>query len=215
MPNNKGKARFTISISKELASRIDDIIDGSRIRNRSHAIETLINDSLEIVQARQAVILAGGEQAVKRIPAILHILPVLQKAGIQEIFIAVGFLGDKVRQSVGSWEGRGLKIQYIESNLGTGGALLELKGKIKKTFLVVNIFNPVEINLKNLLKFHRDHQPLATIATRSLKELNGIYVMEPKVFSYIPAGFCMLEETVFHELTKQGKLLSYPILGDI
>jgi len=38
--------------------------------------------------------------------------------------------------------------------------------------------------------------------------------MEPKLFSFIPPGFCMLEETVFHEMTKQGKLLPYPILKD-
>ena len=106
------------------------------------------------------------------------------------------------------------KIEYIETQMGTGGALTALKSKLKKTFIVVNINQPVTINLKTLLKFHRDHAPLATIATRSLRELQGIYVLEPKVFNQIPPGFCMLEDTVFHELTKQGKLLSYPILGE-
>ena len=69
-------------------------------------------------------------------------------------------------------------------------------------------------DIKNLLKFHREHAPLVTIATQSLRELSGVYVMEPKVFSYIPSGFCMLEESVFHEMTKQGKLLPYPILTE-
>lgn len=214
MGNNNERARFTISISKELAHRIDEIIDGVKIRNRSHAIETLINDSLELIQVRRAVILAGGENAHKRVPAIVSILPILQKYGIQEVYVALGYLGDRVKAALEKDIHPGIKIEYIETQMGTGGALTVLKNKLKKTFIVVNINQPVTINLKTLLKFHRDHSPIATIATRSLRELQGIYVLEPKVFNQIPPGFCMLEDTVFHELTKQGKLLSYPILGE-
>jgi NDP-sugar pyrophosphorylase family protein/predicted transcriptional regulator len=214
MAQTPARVRVTISLTRELAERIDEFIDGVRIRNRSHAIETLVNDSLELVQVRHAVIMAGGEQALKRIPAIRRILITLQKYGIQEVFVLVGYLGHRVREEIGEGEKIGLKIQYLESQLGTGGALLTLKAKLRRTFLVVNIHQPVSVDVKNLLKFHRDHQPTVTVATRSLRELHGVYVMEPKVFQSIPNGFCMLEDTVFHELTKQGKLLSYPILEE-
>ena len=206
------RVRITISLSKDLAAKIDETIDGIRIRNRSHAIESLISDSLELTPVKQAVILAGGSQAMKRIPAIQHILTTLRQYGITEITIAVGYLGDKIRQEIGTGQDKGMQIQYAESDLGTGGALLQLKNKLKRTFLVVNIEHPVEINLKMLFKFHRDHQPLVTIATQSLRELSGIYLMDPKVFHAIPPGFCMLEDSIFDELTRQGKLLSYPIL---
>lgn len=208
----KDRVRITISLSRELANRIDEIVDGVKIRNRSHAIETLVTDSLDLVQVKQAVILAGGDQALRRVPAIVAMLQTLKQYGIFEVVIAVGYLGDKIRQALECEEEQGMSIQYIESDLGTGGALMQLKGKLKRTFLVINIDQPVEIDLKNLLKFHREHQPVVTIATRSLRELSGVYVIEPKIFASIPAGFCMLEDTVFHELTKQGKLLSYPIL---
>ncbi|MCC2631584.1 MAG: hypothetical protein K0S20_283 [Patescibacteria group bacterium] len=210
----KDRVRVTISLSKEIADQIDQTIDGVKIRNRSHAIETLVTDSLDLVQVKHAVILIGGEQAIKRVPAVLSMLKTLKQFGIFNVIIAVGFLGDKIRKEIGTGEKHGLSIDYIESELGTGGAILQLKSKLKQTFLVINIDQPVEIDLKNLLKFHRSHGPLITIATRSLRELSGVYAMEPKIFSAIPEGFCMLEDTVFHDMTRQGKLLSYPILTD-
>ena len=206
------RVRVTISLSKELAVKIDEIIDGVKIRNRSHAIETLVTDSLELVPVKQAVILAGGSMAIAKIPAIKKMIGTLLQYGIFDITIAVGYLGEDIKREIGVGDDHGLRIHYVESDLGTGGALLSLKSKIKRTFLVINIDQPVEINLKMLFKFHRDHQPTVTIATRSLRELSGVYVMEPKIFSAITPGFCMLEETIFDDLTRQGKLLSYPIL---
>ncbi len=35
-----------------------------------------------------------------------------------------------------------MKIEYTESELGTGGALMQLKPKLKRTFLVINIDQP-------------------------------------------------------------------------
>lgn len=209
MPHDR--VRVTISLAKELADQIDELVDGMKIRNRSHAIETLVTESLDLLQVKQAVILAGGEQAVDRIPAIEKMLSLLKQQGIFDIIMAVGFLGDSIKQRFGDGEDRGQRISYIESELGTGGAILQLKGKIKRTFLVINVDQAFAIDLKNLLRFHREHQPLVTVATLSLKELSGLYVMEPKVFNLIPSGFCMLEDTVFHEIARQGKLLSYPV----
>jgi len=209
-----GRVRVTISLTRDIATLIDETVDGVRIRNRSHAIETLVTESLHITQVRYAVILAGGDQALKRIPAIQHILRTFTENGIYEVTIAVGYLGEQIKQRLGTGEEYGLHITYLQTELGTGGALLQLKSQLKHTFLVANIDRPVEVDIKNLVKFHREHGPIVTIATRSLTELSGIYIMEPKLFQFIPPGFCMLEDTVFHEMTKQGKLLPYPILKD-
>lgn len=206
------RVRITISLSKEVADRIDDTVDGIRIRNRSHAVETLVTESLQISQVRHAVILAGGEHATRRVPAIRRMLQTLAHAGIFDVTIAVGFLGDKIRQEIGTGSDNGIRISYHQTELGTGGALAELKDELKQTFLVVNLSEPVDVDLRNLIKFHREHNPVVTLASKSLGDLAGIYVVEPKIFATIPSGFCMLEDTVFPELTKQGKLLPYPVL---
>ena len=214
MPSTPPRVRFTISLAKEVAEHIDELIDGVKIRNRSHAIETLVSESLNMAHVQQAVIMAGGENIHKKLPALKAALQTLQNYGIFEVIMAVGFLGEQVKQAFGNGEQFGIRINYVQSELGTGGSLLQLRHKLKRTFLVINVERPVQVNLKNLLRFHREHQPFATIATTSLRDLSGIYVFEPKVLSYIPEGFCMLEDSVFHELTKQGKLLPYPILTE-
>lgn len=208
------RIRVTVSLSKELLDVIDEQIDGLRVRNRSHAVESLLTDSLQVAQVREAVILAGGEHAPKRLNAIEHILKTLREYGIFEVTIAVGYLGDTIRKHLGDGRELGMSIMYAQSDLGTAGALYQLRSKLKSTFFVVNIDRPVEVDLKNLVKFHREHAPQVTIATKSLRDLLGVYVMEPRVLQSIPKGFCMLEETVFHNLTKQGKLLAYPVLTD-
>ncbi|HSI20250.1 MAG TPA: hypothetical protein VLA04_00875 [Verrucomicrobiae bacterium] len=206
------RVRITISLSKEVAERIDETVDGIRIRNRSHAVESLVTESLQISQVRQAVILAGGEHAVRRLPAIRRILQTLCRSGIFDLIVALGYQGDKIRQELGTGSEYGVRITYHQTELGTGGALSELKEHFKQTFIVVNIAEPVDLDLRNIIKFHREHNPVVTLASRSLTDLTGVYIMEPKIFATIPHEFCMLEDTVFPELTKQGKLLPYPVL---
>jgi len=214
MPQPTDRVRVTITLSREIAGKVDELVDGVRIRNRSHAIESLISDSLDLAEVRQAVILAGGDRTMERIPAIRRALQTLQQHGVFAIIMAVGYLGEQIRQEFGDGSQYGVSLTYSESELGTGGALLQLKSQLKRTFLIVNIDQPVDVDLRNLLKFHAAHQPVVTIATKSLRELGGIYVAEPKLFQAIPPGFCMLEDTVFDELTRQGNLLFYPILTD-
>lgn len=206
------RSRITISIDKDLVKEIDRRIDGMHIRNRSHAIETLLSESLSLSTIKTAVILAGGDKAVKKVPAIIHSLAVLRKFGIFKVIIAVGYLGNEIKDQIEQTDIRGQKIEYHRSGNGTGGSLYELKTKLKKAFFVVNVDKETDANLKNLIRFHNEHKPIATIATHSLRDLNGFYIFEPNVFDYIPRGFSSLEDDVFVKLTKEGKLLSYPVL---
>jgi Arc/MetJ-type ribon-helix-helix transcriptional regulator len=103
------RVRITISLSKEVADRIDETVDGIRIRNRSHAVETLVTESLQISQVKHAVILAGGEHATRRLPAIRHMLQTLARAGIFEVCVAVGYLGDKIRHDLGAGTEHGVQ----------------------------------------------------------------------------------------------------------
>ncbi len=57
------RVRITISISQDVAKEVDNRIDGTHIRNRSHAIESLLSESLQLSSIKTAVILAGGKDA--------------------------------------------------------------------------------------------------------------------------------------------------------
>jgi len=207
------RERITISIKKEVLEKIDQRIDGIKMRNRSHAIESLISDSLGIAKIESAIIMAGGKGALRLIPTIENAIKTLKNYGLKDITIAIGFLGEKIKQEIGNGEKYDVKISYIEGGEGTAGALGLLKNKYKKTFLVVNLDQSIELNIVNLVDFHFNHQPLATVASNDSKLLKGFYLLEPEIFNYIPKGFSMLEEDVFPKLITEGKLLIFPIIN--
>jgi NDP-sugar pyrophosphorylase family protein len=41
----------------------------------------------------------------------------------------------------------------------------------------------------------------------------GLYIMDPKIISYIPEGFCMVEKEVFPRLAAEGNLYGYKFMG--
>ena len=99
--NIMNRERVTISIKKELLGAIDKKIDGVRMRNRSHAIESILSDYLGINSIKDVIIMAGGEDAYKNIEAIKKIIIKLKQFGIEQIIIALGFLGDKIKNEIG------------------------------------------------------------------------------------------------------------------
>lgn len=207
------RVRITISIGEELAKEVDRLVDGTHVRNRSHAIESMLAENLHLNTIKSAVILAGGDRATKRIPAIIDCIKQLRVFGITQIIVAVGYLGNEIKEALSKHDAD-QQIEYVQSTNGTGGAIYELKSKLKKPFLVVNIHQPTAVDWESLIRFHNSHRPVATIATKSLRDLNGIYLFEPSVFDYIQKGFSSLEDDVFVTLTKEGKLLSYPVLTE-
>lgn len=206
------RERITISIREDLLQKIDQRIDGVKMRNRSHAIELLVSESLGLSQISYAVIMAGGKGAPKLIPIIKEVIKSLKRFGFESATIAVGYLGDKVKSSLGDGRKYGLKLNYIEGGEGTAGALLPLKNQVGKTFIVINVSEFININIKSFVDFHRQHLAIATVATKDVNSLSGYYILEPDIFNYIPDGFSMLEEDVFPKLANENKLIFYPLI---
>lgn len=207
------RERISISIKKDLLKTIDRQVDGVTIRNRSHAIESLVSQSLGISNINDAIVMAGGDNAAESIHAIKKSIVGLKTLGISEIIVALGYLGDKIKKGLGNGAELGVKISYLEGSEGSGGALSLLRNALKKTFIVVNIDDDNEINYKELLEYHLASHKTVTIATDNIKSLKGIYVLEPAVLQYLPNGFSMLEEDIFPKLLKENKVSIYPILN--
>ncbi|MBI4163087.1 MAG: ribbon-helix-helix protein, CopG family, partial [Candidatus Aenigmarchaeota archaeon] len=53
--------RVTITIKKDLLKRVDRLVDGEVVKNRSHAVEQLIQRSLSKADVDTALIMAGGD----------------------------------------------------------------------------------------------------------------------------------------------------------
>ena len=73
-------------------------------------------------------------------PFIVHQLGYLREQGISQVVLCVGYLGDMIRDVVGSGASLGLKVIYSEDGpklLGTGGALAKAVDLLGDHFFVL------------------------------------------------------------------------------
>jgi NDP-sugar pyrophosphorylase family protein len=181
------RQRLTITLGDDTLSKVDTFIDGTRIRNRSHAIEYLIQKTL-IPKVSQAVILTGGKGLNMRPftfempkgllpvggkPILEHVLELLRKYEIRDVIFSTGHLGDKIKDHFGEGKKFGVKISYVQENepAGTAGALTFVKKHIVgDTFIVFHGDILIDINLSDLITFHKEQGTLGTIALTSVAD---------------------------------------------
>jgi len=179
--------RLTITLRRDLLRHIDRLIDGTKVRNRSHAIEYLLTKALTPKIIR-AVILAGGEGVklrpltyeipkpmipVHSRPLMEYTVTLLKESGVEKILIAMGEKDSTIREHFGNGDRFGIEILYSEETepLGTAGPLREAKNFIKQEpFYLIYGDILAEIELEDMYQFHRRHQSLATMALTSVME---------------------------------------------
>lgn len=179
------RERLTITLKKSILAKVDNYIDGTKIRNRSHAIEYLIAKSLT-PKISQAVILAGGKGLHMRPftfempkglfpvggkPILEHLIEMLRQHEVRDIIFCLGHLGGKIKDHFGNGNKFGVKISYIfeEKPACTGGALaLSKKCITSETFLVIHGDILIDINLPDLILFHKEQKTIGTLAITSV-----------------------------------------------
>jgi NDP-sugar pyrophosphorylase family protein len=172
---------------KDLVKKIDSLVDGTRIRNRSHALEFAVNSYFS-PKISKALILAGGKGVkmrpltyelpkamlpVKGKPILEYTIEQLKKNDVREIIIACGPLSAKIKDYFGDGSRFSVKISYIDekSNMGTGGALkkaLPILGS--EPFIMIWGDVLAEIDLADMIDFHMEESPLMTVALTSVAD---------------------------------------------
>lgn len=182
------KIRLTITLDEKLLKRLDHTIDGSKIRNRSHAIEFFLTSSL-LPRSTKVLILAGGEGVKFRPltyelpkslipihgkPLLEHTLTALRNQGLAEVYISIGHLGQKIRDHFGDGRRFGVNIHYLEQSrkkLGTAQPLVEAKAYFSDNpFLVIYGDVLTKLNFLDLLDFHNNSRCIATMALASVEK---------------------------------------------
>jgi NDP-sugar pyrophosphorylase family protein len=188
------KDKITITINKKTLEKIDKIIDGVNVPNRSIAIEEIVKEHFEPVKSKIAFILAGGSgtrlrpftyeipkpmMPVNGRPILEHIIEQLKKADFLDIIISVGYLGSKIHEYFGDGSKFGVRIRYSDTSLlDTGGAIKKSQNLFHDDFIVVNGDNLFDFNLNKIYEFHRKNKPLATIALVSQDDVSQFGVVE-------------------------------------
>lgn len=100
-------------------------------------------------------------------PFLDYLLRWLRSEGVKEVIFCVGYKRTHIQRYVGKGHKWGLRVAYsIEKKLlGTGGAVKNAEPLIPgKSLLLINGDTFVDLNLKELVKFHRNRRALATMA---------------------------------------------------
>ena len=230
------RQRLTITLRSDVLKRLDQAIDGVSIRNRSHAIEYFLSKSLTPT-ITQAVILAGGEGVKMRPltyevpkplillsgkPLIEYTIELLREAGIREIIIAVGYLGDKIKEEVGSGKKYGVNIYYSEEKepRGSAGALRGIKPFIgNQPFLVIHGDVLTKINLSDFISFHEKEKFIASLALSTASDTKGYGTVllrggrilkfikddKEKISQHINAGIYIFNPEIINFIPKKGE----------
>ncbi|MFP4112497.1 MAG: sugar phosphate nucleotidyltransferase [Candidatus Woesearchaeota archaeon] len=242
------KERLTVTIDKDIINIVDHYVDGIKVKNRSHAIEVLLKEALEDSIASKALILAGGRGTrlrpiTREIPKPLipvhgktlleHIFDLLKKYHIRNVILSIGYLGDKIKEFFGDGSKFGMKIQYIEENepMGTAGPLRLARPFLKGNFIVCNADELKDINVEDMMLFHKEHNAMATIALTTLSdtecfgvaEMQGDHILnftekpEPgtKRSNLVNAGFYIMNMSVIDMIPEGKSMLETDIFPKI
>lgn len=173
----RSKARLTITLPPELLTEIDRMIDRRTVRNRSHAIELLLRQSLKPTVS-SAVLLAGGKNNREQLPALLPIQGqalIIQTVnhliahGICSFIILAGENEPLIRGLLGDGNYMGAEVRYVgeAQPMGTAGALKAAERYLQdQPFLVFHADILTDINVTDFIKFHSSQNKLATIAVK-------------------------------------------------
>ncbi|MAE42506.1 hypothetical protein CMO93_01935 [Candidatus Woesearchaeota archaeon] len=225
--------KISISIDKDLLSKVDKLTDNKSIKKRSKAFEFIIDEYFKKYNTSSLIILGGSDVKIDNKNVIENVKK-LMKFGVKDVSI----IGDKNFNSLKKRLIRlGLNVNVIEEKKlrGTAGALKMVEGNINNSFFVIFINIKFDFNVDEMVNLHEQTGSIATIGvtlarkntipdniivegnkiTSYNKTKNqfvnaGIYIFGPGIFSYLPKKGT-LDKKVFPRLAKEEKLFSYII----
>ncbi|MFC1662576.1 sugar phosphate nucleotidyltransferase [Patescibacteria group bacterium] len=232
------RERLTITLKKDLLKRLDQSIDGARIRNRSHAIEYQLNQSLS-PKISKAFILAGGRGIqmrpftyempktmipVKGRPILEYTIERLRDAGIRDVLIHTGHLGEKIRNHFADGKKYGVNISYQSEKReqGTAAPLRLAKRYFKNQPFLLHYGDVLAgIDIADLIEFHLMTGMAATMGLTSradnpaefgVARLLGMKIVRfrekpgkgKRVSSLVNSGIYVFEPKIFDYIKKSG-----------
>ena len=128
----------------------------------------------------KAVIMAGGEGTrlrpltsnapkpmlpVANRPMMEHVINLLKQHGFDEIVVTVAFLANHIKTYFGDGSEFGVTMSYADEPvpLGTAGSVGNARHLLDETFMVISGDVLTDIDLSQVLAFHREKGAMATI----------------------------------------------------
>lgn len=196
------RTRISITVKTSLLKQIDQQIDGTTIRNRSHAIEYFLSQSLSPGVSKVAILAGGdpisinGHKQYKALlpisgrPILEHTLNMLQEYHLREVIVASGQATSALKEKFGPGHWQSLKLQYGDQThyTGTGGALKALQPFIgQEPFVLMHGDIMANIDLQDMIEFHLESDYLITLALTAVsnpRQYGAVQVKRQEVVSF-------------------------------
>jgi len=177
-------------------------------------------------------------------PLLEHLILWLKENGVSEFVLSVSYLHKTIESYFDGGKEWGVKVAYVRSRkpLGISGQLYNTKDLIKSTFYLLYGDSVFDFDIREMLKQHRETKSVLTMGLMKYSQklpyglierdsegnvtswsekpefgglINvGCYVVEPRIFDYIPHGKMYGFDTVVRDMIKAGeKVSSYFIEG--
>lgn len=128
----------------------------------------------------QALILAGGKGTrlrpltmhtpkpivpIATRPFLLYQLELLKRADVRDVILSLSYQPHKIEHKLNDGTDYDVKIRYTveASPLGTAGAYRNAAGLIRETTIVLNGDVLTDLDLNEVMRFHREREAVATI----------------------------------------------------
>ena len=191
-------------------------------------------------------------------PILWHIMKIYEKHGINDFIICLGYKGYLIKEFFQNYslhtsdmtidlhdnkleihknKNESWKITLVDTGEKsmTGGRIKRIQKYIDDTFCVTYGDGLTDMNMNNLISFHKEKKSLATLTAIHPPErfgvlelsddyvLNfhekpageqswingGFFVFEPEIFDYLKNDFTILERGPLETLAKEHKLTAY------
>jgi len=170
-------------------------------------------------------------------PILWHILKIYSSYDINEFVICCGYKGEQIKEYFSKINSKSWDIQLIDTGLDTmtGGRLKRIQNHIDDTFCVTYGDGLSNVDINNLVAFHKEKKSIATLMAVhpperfGVLDLNGDYVsefhekhsgesswvnggffvFEPEIFDYLQDDSTILERMPLETLAKENKLTAF------
>ena len=174
-------------------------------------------------------------------PILWHVMKIYSVHKITDFIICCGYRGNVIKEYFSKFNSSLWNIQLVDTgeDTMTGGRLKRIQDRIDDTFCVTYGDGLSDVDINNLISFHKEKKSLATLTavhpTERFGVLNlsedyvtefhekfsgesswvngGFFVFEPEIFDYIQDDRTILEREPLETLAKQHKLTAFKHYG--
>ena len=191
-------------------------------------------DNKESILKPKPMIEIGGK------PILWHILKIYSSYGINDFVICCGYKGEQIKEYFNNIDSTPWNIELVDTGIHTmtGGRVKRIQNNIDGTFCVTYGDGLSNVNINDLITFHREKKSVATLTavhpperyglislngdhvtefrekTNETSWVNGVFfVFEPEIFDNLQDDSTILERTPLETLSKENQLTAFKHSG--